>query len=193
MANKGNPPPHAKKPRRKAKALAKVARQPHEGSCGCELCQNRKRFDMPSAIVDAAIDERLVIFAGSGVSTESRTVLKDTFYDEVRAELKVDPSAELSFPELMSMYCAQPDGRIKLLRSVRARFDYIDSFPELLRQASQFHNELATIPQITEIVTTNWDPYFERYTAATSFVHPQDFAGIARAKGVQSSRFRFQL
>jgi hypothetical protein len=76
----------------------------------------------------------------------------------------------------MSRYCAQPDGRIKLLRKIKDRFDYLDSFPELRRRATAFHQEMCTIPQIQEIITTNWDLYFEQYAAATPVITPQDFA-----------------
>lgn len=131
---------------------------------------------MPLAVIEAAAEERLVVFAGAGISTESPTVLPNTFYDDIREELHVDAAEEVSFPDLMSRYCAQPDGRIRLLRRIKERLDYVNAFPQLLKLAARFHHELSPIPQIAEIVTTNWDPYFEHYAAATPFVYPQDFS-----------------
>lgn len=161
---------------RQESALGDIADKPHEVLCECVFCKNRRGFNMPAAIVEAIAEERLVIFAGAGVSTESPIVLPRSFYDDIRDELCLEAKIDMSFPELMSRYCSQPDGRIRLLRRIKERFDYLESFPELLRRASRFHQELATIPQINEIVTTNWDPYFEQYTAATPFVYPQDFS-----------------
>jgi hypothetical protein len=131
---------------------------------------------MPKPLVDAVCEARVVVFAGAGVSSEVRTVLPTTFYDEVRDELGTKDGADLSFSELMSQYCAQHDGRIKLLQKIKQRFKYLDDFPELSWSASRFHRELSTIPLLNEIVTTNWDEYFERYCTCTPFVTPQDFA-----------------
>jgi hypothetical protein len=75
----------------------------------------------------------------------------------------------------MTQYCSQSNGRRKLLKKLKARFDYIEAFPFLLNSATRFHQELSTIPHLDDIVTTNWDPYFERYCSAVPFVSPQDF------------------
>ncbi|GAC1418693.1 MAG: hypothetical protein NVSMB6_20680 [Burkholderiaceae bacterium] len=115
------------------------------------------------------------MFAGAGISTEARTVLKTTFYESVAVE--IDESHFSSpFPELMEKYCQQPNGRFKLLRNIKDRFDHIDSFPELARSASRFHRELGTFFPIRNIITTNWDTYFERYCKATPFVTDPDLA-----------------
>ena len=66
----------------------------------------------------------------------------------------------------MQLYCDKPNGRKKLLKNIRERFDYIKSFPELERSASSFHRELAELYPIKTIITTNWDTYFEEYCAA---------------------------
>jgi len=76
----------------------------------------------------------------------------------------------------MSMYCHQPDGRRKLLEKLRRRFQYVEAFPELLRAATRFHQEISTLFYIDTYVTTNWDDYFERYCGATPFVTAEDFA-----------------
>jgi hypothetical protein len=75
----------------------------------------------------------------------------------------------------MSAYCAQPNGRAKLLRAIKDRLDYVNSFPELYRAATRFHRELATLYSVDTIVTTNWDAYFEQECGATPFVSAEDF------------------
>jgi hypothetical protein len=76
----------------------------------------------------------------------------------------------------MSEYCKQPNGRRKLLETIKSRVDNLDSFPELLYCATSFHREIATIPHLDTIITTNWDDYFERFCGATPIVTDQDFA-----------------
>lgn len=115
----------------------------------------------------------VTVFAGAGISTETRNVLKTTFYESVADEIgKGEPYPE--FPELMEEYCRQPNGRLKLLNRIRERFDQIDSFPELTRSATRFHRELGTFFPIRNIVTTNWDTFFEEYCKATPFVTDPD-------------------
>ena len=58
----------------------------------------------------------------------------------------------------------------------RNRISYIVSHPELYKNATQFHHELATVWQITEIVTTNWDDFFEKECGATAFITSDDLA-----------------
>jgi hypothetical protein len=41
----------------------------------CECCRNRRPFTMPDTVVHACLKNDLVVFAGAGVSTESRSVL----------------------------------------------------------------------------------------------------------------------
>ena len=118
---------------------------------------------------------RVAIFAGAGVSTESRNVLKFTFFEDVASEID-KLSSSLSFPQLMEEYCQLPNGRIKLIEKIKHRFSHIRSFPELERVATQFHRELATFYPQTTIVTTNWDTYFEEYCDATPFVTDEDLA-----------------
>lgn len=143
-------------------------------NCECEMCKNNKPFEMPNEIVEAAIEGNLVLFCGAGISTESKNVLPHSFYTSIKSELSVDE--DLSFSQLMQRYCDQPNGRKKLLNSIRKRFEYIKSFPELERIASSFHRELAEIYQIKTIITTNWDTYFEDYCSAIPITIPEDFA-----------------
>ncbi len=53
---------------------------------------------------------------------------------------------------------------------------YADAWPEVEAAATRFHRELATIPTLREIITTNWDTFFERKTGAIPIVAPQDYA-----------------
>ena len=115
----------------------------------------------------------VTIFAGAGISTESSIVLPQSFYESVIEELNLS-DCDLSFPELMELYCRQPNGRINLVKKIKGRFSHIESFPELYRAATRFHSELATLYPIKTIVTTNWDTYFEDVCGAVPFVTDQD-------------------
>jgi len=146
------------------------------GNPRCAICKHDHDFDMPEDVLDAARTNRLVVFAGAGISTEVPTVMPYTFYDEIARQLGKDPKTiTTSFPALMSEYCKQPNGRRKLLQAIKARFDYIQSFPGILGTATRFHTEISTIPHLKEIITTNWDPFFELFCGATPFVAPEDF------------------
>jgi hypothetical protein len=115
------------------------------------------------------------VFAGAGVGTENRSVMPRTLYEEVAAEIGLDPLAGLSFPAVMSEYERLHD-RSSLLQKVKHRLDYIDSFPQIRSLAIRFHTELSTVYSISEIVTTNWDTYFEASCGANPIVAPDDYA-----------------
>lgn len=144
-------------------------------ACECAICQNNKPFTFPNEIIDAALDGDLVLFCGAGISTEGKNVLPYSFYTSIKKELDVENSS-ISFPDLMQQFCNQPNGRKKLLRKIRERFNYISSFPELERQATAFHRELAQIHPIKTIITTNWDTYFEDCCGAIPITIAEDFA-----------------
>lgn len=143
-------------------------------NCECEICKNHKPFVMPNDILIAARKGKLALFCGAGISTESKMVLPYSFYDDIRSELKISDDS-LPFSELMQKYSDLPDGRRKLLKKIKERFEYIHSFPELENNATMFHRELAELYFIRTIITTNWDTYFEEYCAATPITIPQDF------------------
>lgn len=144
-------------------------------TCDCALCKNNHEFKISNELMGELLSGKVTVFAGAGISTENRNVLKHTFYDSVAAEIGSEaPYPE--FPDLMESYCRQPNGRLKLLNRIRDRFDHIDSFPELTRSATRFHRELGTFFPIQNIVTTNWDNYFEEYCRATPFVTDSDLA-----------------
>ena len=143
-------------------------------NCKCSICSHNQPFSMPEEIIDAAINGDLVVFCGAGISTEGKNVLPESFYSCVKNELNIED--DISFCELMQQYCSFPNGRKKLLTRIRERFNHIDSFPELHRQATAFHRELSKIYQIKTIITTNWDTYFEDYCGAIPVTIPEDVA-----------------
>lgn len=140
----------------------------------CDICRNRKPFDLPPEVVEACRTGNLVLFAGAGISTESRTVLQNTFYERVASELGLTPDG-MPFPDLMSEY-VRVRGRRPLLQRIRERLDYVDSFPELRFSATRFHRALGTLFYVGTIITTNWDPYFEQETGALPLVTDADYA-----------------
>lgn len=140
--------------------------------CRCSICSIATDFEMPDDIVEATIKGNLVLFCGAGISTESKLVLSTSFYQEVREELKCNE--DISFSKLMSMYCNQPNGRRKMILKIKKRFDYINSFPKVTERATRFHKEVAHNYMIKNIVTTNWDEYFERYCDAIPIVDAKD-------------------
>lgn len=142
----------------------------------CTFCAKKIPFKFPSEILEAIKNNKLVIFAGAGISTESYDVFPYTFYEDIKAELKISRNKKLNFEDLMSLYCKQPNGRVKLFTKIKERLDYIKSFPELYRQATKFHRELSTIFYLKEIITTNWDNYFEEECNAVPIVTNDDFA-----------------
>lgn len=121
----------------------------------------------------AAHMREVVIFAGAGISTEVPTVFPQTVYDRAVEILQIDEPG--SFPEVIEAFEKRFDRR-QFIQMVKAKFDYIDSFWSLRYYARRFHRELAAMPYIEDIITTNWDTYFEEECAATPFVTGNDIA-----------------
>jgi NAD-dependent SIR2 family protein deacetylase len=142
----------------------------------CEICKQKRPFRLPKEIVSAYQVGNLIIFAGAGVGTESVEVYPSTFYASVKHELGLPEEERISFSKLMSLYCSHPRSHKDLFQAIQKRIEYIKSFPELYRRATEFHRELSTIPHLDEIFTTNWDDFFERECDATPIVTGQDFA-----------------
>lgn len=155
--------------------LLMLSKDAHREACRCEACKNNHPFEIPDDLYEAFVKGSVVIFAGAGVSTESAQVFPYKFLDEIRDELEGEVAADSLFPDVMSSYCSRPNGRAKLLRKIRRRFNYVRSFPQLYRIATSFHRELSTVPLIHSIVTTNWDTYFERECGAVPFVSAEDY------------------
>ena len=143
----------------------------HEGTV-CKWCGLDYDFAFPPEIADACKAGRLLIFAGAGVSTEVPAVFPSTFYDEIKFACE---STADSFPQVMSDFETKFSRRELVIR-LKRRLETADSFPSLRRAARRFQSELATIPFIRDIVTTNWDTFFEEECLATPFVVGEDMA-----------------
>ncbi|MDO8458921.1 MAG: SIR2 family protein [Burkholderiaceae bacterium] len=142
-------------------------------NCDCVVCKNNHDFSIEKKLLNEILNGQVVLFAGAGISTESKLVLKQTFYEQIANELDTHNQ---SFPELMEKFCKQPNGRLELLKNIRKRFDHINSFSELRQAATRFHNEIGTFFPLKDIVTTNWDTYFEDHCNAVPFISDPDLA-----------------
>ena len=142
----------------------------------CAICKDYHDFILPKDLFEALVNHELVIFAGAGVSTENKNLFPSTLYEVILGELGYSYEKGISFSEVMSEYCRKTGGRRELIGQITKRIDYLHSFPELYRSAVRFHRQLALIPCINEIVTTNWDDFFEVECHATPFVYEQDMA-----------------
>src|SRR5689334_7443593 len=111
-------------------------------NCDCDFCKLDFPIDLSSDCIDSLLKGEVVIFAGAGVSTEAKRVLKFTLYDEIAATLRAGKKKPPAFPEAMQRYVDMPNGRSKLIHKIKERFDHIDSFPELNYAATRFHREL---------------------------------------------------
>ncbi|HYL45394.1 MAG TPA: hypothetical protein VEU52_00060 [Candidatus Limnocylindrales bacterium] len=106
-----------------------------EPKCECDVCKYNFEFALSDELLGDFLNGDVTIFAGAGISTESRKVLKATLRETVADELELDPSS-LTFPELLDKYCDKPNGRLKLLKAIKERLEHIDSFPELAMSAT---------------------------------------------------------
>ena len=93
---------------------ARLIRIANMHQCKCAYCSNEKGFEFPRELLERLATGNVVVFAGAGISTENRMYCRTTFYEEIKYELS--EQKELDFPSLMSVYCKQPDGRIKLIQ-----------------------------------------------------------------------------
>jgi SIR2-like domain/4-hydroxyphenylacetate 3-hydroxylase N terminal len=100
-------------------------------------------------------------------------VFPQTIYQRAAEILELEEPG--SFPTVIGAF-VQRYGRRQFVQMVKAKFDYVDSFWTLRHDARRFHKELATMPYLVDIVTTNWDPFFEEECAATPFVTGDDIA-----------------
>jgi hypothetical protein len=113
------------------------------GNPNCLICKHNYEFQMPAEIISAYQTGRLALFCGAAISTEVPSVMPFTFYEEIATKLGHDPKTiTTTFPDLMSEFCAQPNGRRELLQAIKARFDYIEAYPSLIETAARFHVEL---------------------------------------------------
>ena len=152
-------------------------RDSKDGSSGshaeCVICGKDYPFRLPPAIIDAAKHGRLIIFAGAGISTERPGFYPDSFYEEARSCLSTVPE-DTSFPSIMTSY-EKEYGRLKLVEEIIERVNYAKTFVLFRDMITRFHQELATIPQIREVITTNWDDYFEKICGMLPIVNDGDY------------------
>lgn len=141
--------------------------------CKCSMCYGKK-FDIHKDIIEAIKNGDLVIFAGSGVSTEGRGIFPNSLYSEIKEELNLEE--DISFSYLMQKYCDTPNGRKKLIKKIRNRFDYYNEFTEVKRMMESFFIDLSSIYTIKDIITTNWDDLFERECSCRPIIYSEDIA-----------------
>jgi hypothetical protein len=148
--------------------------------CGCAICSLRLEFDLDPHLVSEIEKQNCVVFAGSGISTETRDTHPDTLYGTLKYHTNSEDDPD--FWDLVDRFEAQPNGRHKLIQIVRDRFDYIDGFRDLRWAATRFHRGLGNAPYLGAIITTNWDTYFEDVIGATPFVYDSDIPFWENAK-----------
>jgi hypothetical protein len=138
----------------------------------CLECGDDTDVPIPNRLVEECHAGKVLLFVGAGASTESHNVMPHTFYDV--AANRVGTSEDLAFPDLMTRFIEETS-RSDLINLFYERMRYIDSFPTLHDRASRFHRYVAQIPFLREIITTNWDDYFEREADAVPLVYGPDF------------------
>jgi hypothetical protein len=116
------------------------------------FCRRNKSFQAPSELLDAFIEGAVVIFAGAGISTESRGVMPNTFYTEINYALG-NTNSDRAFPDLMGDFCSTPAGKIGLIQRIRDHFDYAYEHSSIYADATRFHEELATFYAVDTLVT----------------------------------------
>jgi hypothetical protein len=139
----------------------------------CDECGADADVPLPGRLIEDAHAGKVLLFVGSGASTEAHNVPGRTFYDEIRSKVGM-ANERLAFPDLMSAFVSR-FSRADLLTAFFRRLRYIDSHPFFHRRATRFHRAVGQIPFFTEIVTTNWDDYFETATGAIPLVQGSDF------------------
>lgn len=144
-----------------------------EQNCDCAYCKNFKPFDFDEHLIGELKAGNAVLFIGAGVSTENPNSHKYSFYDEMLDAINSDDDTR-SFSEVAQVLCEQKDGRFKLVKLLQERFDYIDGFADLRYSATRFFHEIATVPYISEYITTNYDRYIEDFCHAKPFVYDTD-------------------
>ncbi|NIK61090.1 SIR2 family protein [Kribbella shirazensis] len=147
----------------------------HAPNDQCMHCRLDYDFELPQELINAARERELVLFTGAGISTEVSSVFPETVYQIIRSKVDAPEEETLDFPQVMQRY-QEKFSRQELVRLIKRKFDYIDSFPQPRHEARKFHRELATMPYLRDIITTNWDTYFEEEAMATPFVSGEDTA-----------------
>lgn len=146
---------------------------PLDRSAHCDECGEDLDIPLPPPLIEDCHAGRLLLFVGAGASTESHNVMGHTFYDSIANAIQLSDQ-DIAFPDLMQEFVTRRS-RNELLTKFFHRQRYIARFPDLYRRATRFHRAVGQIPFFQEIVTTNWDDYFERETDAVSLVQGSDY------------------
>lgn len=139
----------------------------------CYTCQNDHPFELDEDLINAIHKGEAVFFVGAGISTENSSVFPFSLYEDVSGEL--GDTSGCSFSALMSKFVLKKS-KNDLVQKIIERFEYVESFPDLYMNATRFHAMLSTFPMVTEIITTNWDVFFEKECQAFPFVTDEDIA-----------------
>lgn len=120
---------------------------------------------IPKEVYDEIRSNNCILFAGAGISTEGGIYGKPTLYEIIKRISKYPKKKKKpSFPELMQYYCDNLDGSRKnrLIREIINRIEAFSDYGEIYEYTTMFHRYVASIPYFKNVVTTNWDPFFER-------------------------------
>ena len=140
----------------------------------CDFCKDYHDFVFPDDLFESIVNHEVVVFAGAGISTEGRNIFPSTLYQDILEEIEYSNDNLPSFSQAMSEFCKNKGGRSELIERIIERINYVRSFPKLYSSTVIFHRLLGMMPCINEIVTTNWDDFFETECHATPFVYEQD-------------------
>ena len=142
----------------------------------CEICGVDYDFSLPAEILSAAKSRDLILFLGAGISTEGPSVTPSgNFYQNIAAKLHSPPARDAPFPTVMETF-QKENSRKALIEQIFLRLKEVEGFRNSLYHATRFFDELATMPYIDTIFTTNWDTYVEDLCGATPFISGEDVA-----------------
>ena len=122
-----------------------------------------RKSELPEELIEEVKSSNCVLFTGSGITTEH--YYRHSFLEQMREKCKYPKRAkDQSFPEVMQYYCQKLDGgkKNKLIREIIEWIEVFSAEGEPNRVAAAFFREIARIPFLRTIVTTNWDPFCER-------------------------------
>lgn len=119
---------------------------------------------LPESLYEDIIKGNSVLFAGAGISTEGSRYSSPTFYEIIKSKCNYPKTNEDSFPKVMQHFCDEIDGGYKsrLIHEIIKHIEFFTESYTTLNETTLFHQLVAEIPYFSTIVTTNWDPFFER-------------------------------
>jgi hypothetical protein len=119
--------------------------------------------ELVARIYEDIVQERCVVFLGSGSTTERGHEGHLSYYDHIK-EIAKFCGDRAPFPELMQYFCDHVDGgsHNRLIREALSRIEIFCLRGEDNYTATLVTDALAEIPYFNRFVTTNWDPFLER-------------------------------